>query len=133
MATDIPRHVAQRAPQVDQVGDVGRRVVRQSIDSLLVELADAGAACLTQLPFLLGAFSKVGRRIGDDVVRAAQLRFRRPGAPLVVDHDVAMPGKWTRRYARRVKADPPGAAWAAMQQDERRRTARFLGAKDLHG
>src|SRR6185295_13266663 len=60
--TDIPRHVTQRPPQVDQVGDAGRRVVRQSIDSLLVELADAGAACVAQLLFFLGAFSKVGGR-----------------------------------------------------------------------
>ena len=129
---DIPRRVAQRAPQVDQVGDAGRRVVRPSIDSLPVELGDAGAACLRQPLLLLGAFSKVGCGIGDDLVGRAKLRFREPGAPLVVDHDVAMAKKWTHRHARRVKPDAPGAAWAAMQHDERRLAARLLGAKDRH-
>src|SRR5262249_20057956 len=83
----VPRLVAERATKINQIGDTRRCVVGPSIDTLRLELGDAGTPGLRQ------------RCVADGIVGGAQLRLREPGAALIVDHDVAMEAKRAARDA----------------------------------
>ena len=77
----VPRRVAERATKIDQIGHTRRRVVGPAIDTLRLQLGDAGTPGLRH------------RRVGDGIVGGAQLRLRQPRAALIVEHDVAMEAK----------------------------------------